>query len=224
MDTTPQSDSLQPVQPQTDTENSVQQVKKMLRAAMNGPLSQSLRDKGLKYRVIFGVEWPRLISIAQELGKNHQLAQDLWKEDIRECRLLAGLVQPVETFYPDIADIWVESMHYPEEAQYTVLSLFQHLPYASDKAFAWIADEGPMFQLCGFLVLSRLFMQGSPLMRKSEYEYLDQATIALHSKDAHVRKAAYDSLLKYSMVGEEQEALVEKALKTLDSNISNRTE
>lgn len=190
-----------------------QQVKLMLRAAMNGPLAQSMRDKGLGYRVIFGVEWPRLMTIALEIGKDHQLAQELWKEDIRECRLLAGLIQPVETFYPDIADIWLESMHYPEEAQYTVLSLFQHMPCASEKAFLWIADERPMFQLCGFLLLSRLFMKGDPLMRQSEYEYLDQAATALMSEDLQIKKAAYDSLLKYSLIGDEQEALVNKVLK-----------
>lgn len=193
-----------------------QHVKKLLRAAMNGPLAQSLRDKGLHYRLIFGVEWPRLITMAQEIGKDHQLAQDLWKENIRECRLLAGLLQPVDTFYADIADIWVESMHYPEEAQYTVMSLFQHLPYASDKAFEWIADQRPMFQLCGFLVLSRLFMKGNALMKKSEYEYLDQASAALRSTDPHVRKAAYDSLLKYSATGSEQEALVDNLLKIFE--------
>lgn len=194
----------------------IQQVKLMLRAAMNGPLAQSLREKGLNYRVIFGVEWPRLTAIAQEIGKDHKLAQDLWKENIRECRLLAGLLQPVETFYPDIADIWLESMQYPEEAQYTVLSLFQHLPYASEKAFVWIADDREMFQLCGFLLLSRLFMKGDPLMRKSEYEYLDQASTALSSHNLALRKAAYDSLLKYSATGEEQEALVDKVLNVFE--------
>lgn len=193
-------------------------VKKLLRAAMNGPLSQSLREKGLGYRLIFGVDWPRLTTIANEIGKSHQLAQDLWKEDVRECRLLAGLVQPTESFYPDIADIWVESMHYPEEAQYTVMSLFCHLPYASDRAFAWIADSRPMFQLCGFLTLSRLFMKGFPLMKKSEYEYLDQAETALQNTDLHIRKAAYDSLLKYAQTGEEQEALADRVLRTLEKN------
>lgn len=190
----------------------VQHVKRLLRAAMNGPLAQSLREKGLAYRVIFGVEWPRLAAIAAELGQSHQLAQDLWKEDIRECRLLAGLVQPVESFLPDIADIWVESMRYPEEAQYTVMSLFCRLPYASDKAFAWIADERPMFQLCGFLILSRLFMKGNALMKQSENEYLDQAQAALRHPNPHIRKAAYDSLLKYSQTGDEPEALADKIL------------
>ncbi len=199
-------------------EINVQYVKKLLRASMNGPLAQSLREKGLNYRLIFGVEWPRLISIAQELGENHQLAQDLWKEDIRECRLLAGLVQPTATFYPDIADIWVETMHYPEEAQYTVMSLFSRLPYASDKAFEWIADARPMFQLCGFLTMSRLFMAGNPLMKKSENEYLDQAAAALRSDNLHLRKSAYDSLLKYSLTGEEPSALVDKILCSLEKD------
>ena len=36
--------------------------------------------------------------------------QALWKENIRECKILAGMLQPVETFYPEIADIWVEDM------------------------------------------------------------------------------------------------------------------
>jgi len=190
----------------------------MLRAAMNGPLAQSLREKGLNYRVIFGVEWPRLMTLATEIGKDHTLAQDLWKDDVRECRLLAGLVQPVDTFYPDIADIWLESMRYPEEAQYTVLSLFQHLPYASEKAFVWIADERPMFQLCGFLLMARLFMKGAPLMKKSESEYLDQASAALGSPNTHVRKAAYDSLLKYSLINEETEVLADKVLRQIEEN------
>lgn len=189
---------------------------------MNGPLAQSLRDKGLNYRIIFGVEWPRLLTIAQEIGKDHQLAQDLWKEDIRECRLLAGLVQPVETFYSDIAEIWLESIRYPEEVQYTVISLFQHLPYASEKAFEWIAGEREMFQLCGFMLLSRLFMRGDPLMRQSEYEYLDQAMAALLGKSTLVRKAAYDSLLKYSLTGSEQEALANKQLNSFEQIVNKQ--
>lgn len=201
-------------------EVTVNEVKLMLRGAMNGPLSQSLRQKGLGYRMIYGVEWPRLMTMGAEIGKSHRLAQELWKEDIRECRLLAGLVQPVETFYPEIADIWVESMRYPEEAQYTVLSLFSRLPYASEKAFCWIASEGVMFQLCGFLLLSRLFMQGFPLMKRSESEYLDQARVAISGGDVHVRKAAYDSLLKYALTGEEQEALVDKLLKEIEKTLN----
>ena len=55
-------------------------------------------------------ELPRIKGIAAGYEKDHSLAQALWKEDIRECKILAGLLQPVESFLPDIADIWVEDI------------------------------------------------------------------------------------------------------------------
>ncbi len=50
-------------------------------------------------------------------------------------------------------------------------------------------------------------------MRRSELEYLDQATAALQSPALMVRKAARDSLLKYALTGTEQEAMVNKILR-----------
>ena len=183
---------------------------------MNGPVSQSMREKGLGYKVIFGVEWPRLMAMAQDLGKHHDLAQALWKEDIRECRLLAGLVQPVESFYPEIADIWVESMHYPEEAQYTVLSLMQYLPYASDKAFQWVASSDTMQQLCGWLILGRLFMKGGPLRQQSEDEFIDQAEAALATDNAAVRQAVRNAVMKYALIGDREQHRVGRLLALME--------
>ena len=39
-------------------------IKRSLRGVMNGPVSASMRDKGLAYKVIFGVELPRLQQMA----------------------------------------------------------------------------------------------------------------------------------------------------------------
>ena len=83
-------------------------IKTQLRLSMNGVVSQSMREKGLVYKLNFGVELPRIKGIAAGYEKDHSLAQSLWKEDIRECKILAGLLQPVESFLPEIADIWVE--------------------------------------------------------------------------------------------------------------------
>ena len=80
-------------------------IKSELRLYMNGVLAQSLRERGLRYRLIFGVELPRLKEIAARYEPDHDLAQALWKEDIRECRILAGYLQPVDSFLPEIADI-----------------------------------------------------------------------------------------------------------------------
>lgn len=190
----------------------MQLIKRDFRSLMNGTAAASLREKGLHYRLIFGVEWPQLMRLSAEIGKDHDLAQALWKEDIRECRLLAGLIQPVETFSLELADVWIETMHYPEEAQYTVLSLFQHLPHVSEAAFNWIARSEEMYRLCGWLVLARLFMKGLPLNTRSEDEFIDQAETSLQDPSLAVRVAARNAVLKYSLIGEREEQRVGKII------------
>ena len=194
------------------TTEKLQLIKRDFRSLMNGTAAASLREKGLHYRLIFGVEWPQLMRLSAEIGKDHDLAQALWKEDIRECRLLAGLIQPVETFSLELADVWIETMHYPEEAQYTVLSLFRHLPHVSEAAFNWIARSEEMYRLCGWLVLARLFMKGLPLNTRSEDEFIDQAETSLQDPSLAVRVAARNAVLKYSLIGEREEHRVGKII------------
>ena len=90
-----------------ETQEKIREIKKQFRLFMNGVVSQSMREKGLDYKLNFGIELPRLKEIAAKFEQNHEVAQALWKENIRECKILAGLLQPIDTFYPEIADIWV---------------------------------------------------------------------------------------------------------------------
>ena len=93
-----------------DIKEQLKDIKTQLRLSMNGAVSQSMREKGLLYKLNFGVELPRIKMIAEGYEKNHDLAQALWKENIRECKIMAAMLQPIDTFYPEIADIWVEDI------------------------------------------------------------------------------------------------------------------
>ena len=75
---------------------------------MNGPAFKSMQDAGINYKLNYGVELPRIKDIAAGYQKNSDFASSLWKQDVRECKILAALVQPVEEFLPDMADLWVE--------------------------------------------------------------------------------------------------------------------
>ena len=92
-------------------------VKREFRLMMNGITSQSMREKGLTYRTNFGVELPRLKAFSEELPHTTELAAALWKEQVRECRLLAPMLMPASDFEEDMADLWVEPMNFPEEAE-----------------------------------------------------------------------------------------------------------
>ena len=71
-----------------DIKEQLKDIKTQLRLSMNGAVSQSMREKGLVYKLNFGVELPRIKMIAESYEKNHDLAQDLWKEEIRDSRHL----------------------------------------------------------------------------------------------------------------------------------------
>ena len=198
-----------------ETQETIKEIKKQFRLFMNGVVSQSMREKGLDYKINFGIELPRLKEIAAKFEKNHDVAQALWKENIRECKILAGLLQPVETFYPEIADIWIEDMHYPEIAELTCMNLFQHLPYASEKAFQWMADEGEYFQFCGYMLMARLLMQGKEMSERAENEFIDQAMTTLQGEEGMVCRSASTALRRYACQQPVNARKLQKMLQTM---------
>lgn len=198
-----------------DVHETIKDIKSKFRLFMNGVISQSMREKGLGYKLNFGIEFPRIKEIAAAYEPNHEVAQALWKENIRECKILAGLLQPVDSFCPEIADIWIEDMHYPELAEYTVMNLFQRLPYASEVVFRWMADDREYFQLCGFLLMARLLMKGQKLNERAEAEFLDQAFTALEGDIVSVQKAAALALCKFALQSKDNTRKMGKPLQAL---------
>ena len=167
----------------------IKDIKKELRAAMNGILSAKMREAGAPYKLIFGVELPRLQSIASEFHPSRMLAQELWNENIRECKLLATMLMPPLEFLPEMADIWVDEISTAEVAQVFSMQLLCKESWCATVAFEWIASPVPMRQLCGFLCIARLLQQGARLQNRSIEELKDQAQSLLPNADLPLRKA-----------------------------------
>jgi len=184
-----------------DTAQRLKDIKQSFRMLMDGSIAASMRDKGHDYHLSWGVTIPRLQAMAADIGKDYDLAIALWKENIRECKILATLVMPADEVLPEVIDIWVEQIHYQEIAEQCAFNLFQHLPYAADKAFQWIADPGEMQQLCGYLTIARLFFAGKEPNERAMHEFTDQAETALHSPSLAVRKAAAGALRRFAGLG-----------------------
>ena len=160
-----------------DVKETILDVKKELRANMNGIASAAMRQSA-DYRVNFGVELPRIHNIAKEFEASHELAQALWKENVRECRILATILMPTDRFDEEICDIWVEDIKTIEIAQLFCMNLVNRLKYASSKAFEWMASDNEMTQCCGYLTLCHVLRRGE-LQERSADEFLDQASSVL---------------------------------------------
>ena len=195
------------------TEEQVKDIKQSFRLIMDGAVAQSMRNKGIDYRLNWGATLPRLREKADEIGKNYNLAIALWKEDVRECKILATMLMPPEQMLPEVVDIWMEQTTTLEIAEQAAFNLYQHLPFAGEKAYQWLASPDDLPQICGYHVLSRLFARKMEPNERGINEYIDQALSALQSPNLTLRKAALQSIIRFSELGLMYDRLTRTALK-----------
>ena len=105
-------------------EETLREIKKRFRMAMNGIVSTSMREKGMDYRINFGLTLSLIRNIAESYTPNAELAQYLWKEQIRESKMLATWLYPANEMNPDKAQQWAEEIPYPEIADICCMNLF----------------------------------------------------------------------------------------------------
>ena len=91
-----------------DIQQQVKEIKQSFRQMMDGSVAASMRTKGVDYKLNWGATLPRLREKAEEIGKNYDLAIALWKENVRECKILATMIMPPSEVLPEVIDIWME--------------------------------------------------------------------------------------------------------------------
>ena len=195
-----------------ETNEKLKAIKRSFRTVMNGVASHSMREKGVGYKLNWGVSLVHLREMAATYGKDYDLAIALWKEDIRECKILATLIMPAERLLPEVADIWLEQTTSQELAEMLAANLLKDVSYAPEIAYRWMASDSDIRQICGFCILSRLFMRGQEPNERGINEFLDQAVSALLGTSVGVRHAACNCTNRFAELGEDYEAIAKKAL------------
>lgn len=142
-----------------DITETIKQIKRSFRLYMNGTASQSMREKGVTNMLNWGISQVDLRGLAKQYTKNVELAKALWKENVRECKIMATLLMPTEDFTEAMAVEWGNSINSLEMAEISAFNLFKNLPYA-----AYLVNElilGGTFQrACAYHLLSRVLKDG----------------------------------------------------------------
>ena len=193
----------------------IKEIKLSFRQMMDGSIAQSMRDKGVNYHLNWGATLPRLRQKADEIGQNYDLAIALWKENVRECKILATMIMPADQILPEVVDIWMEQTDSIEIAEQAAFNLYQHLPYAAEKAYQWLAAPEELPQICGYHILSRLFMNKQEPNERGINEFVDQALVALQSSNVTLRKAAIQAVIRFSELGLMHQRLAHSAVKSI---------
>lgn len=103
-----------------------------------------------------GVNIPVLRKMAKEIGKNHKLAQELWKSGIHEGRLLAGFIDDFELVTEKQMESWVSDFDSWDVCDQVCLSLFDKTPFAYKKAVEWSKRKEEFVKRAGFVMMAVL--------------------------------------------------------------------
>ena len=172
-------------------------IKQSLRLSMNGIVSTHQRRQGLDYRINFGVEIPRLKAIAQEYPQDKELAEALWQDNVRECKLLAIFLMPQE-HYTNIAEKWIAETPFTEIADHLAMNILCKLPTAASDALRWVEKPEGLSRYCGYLTLTHLFRSGTTLPpdEKSSF-YRQVAGLFAAEEDSFIARCAFTALCRY---------------------------
>lgn len=180
----------------------IRNIKKELRLFMNGVTSAQQRRLGMEYNIIFGVSIPHLKEIAGKFPKDEEVARTLWKENIRESKLLAIMLLP-EKCYNDVAEQWIGECRYRENADHLAHNILCRLPDAVRKALGWINSQENFHHYCGYQTLSHLFRAGRTL--NPEQEKMFFSTVKRHlATQQNCKAQALNALTLYCSDDEEK--------------------
>ncbi len=173
----------------------IRNIRTDLRLAMNGVVSSSMRDKGVDYKMNFGVDVPRIKGIAEKYEPNAALAKELWQIDVRELKILSTMLYPLDEFKEENANEWAHDIPNQEIREHLCRNLLQELPYADVLVQKWTASADASLRLTGYWLYVRLMLiQADVLQRIGQLPIIEKALVDIHAQDGLMHTAALNVL------------------------------
>ena len=111
---------------------------------------------GITSTRVFGVSMAEMRPLARRLGRNHQLASDLWASGWHEARILASLVDDPDTVTRRQMEQWVRDFDNWAVCDSVCLNLFDRTPYAWATVERWVARPAEFQRRAGFALIAAL--------------------------------------------------------------------
>ena len=103
-----------------------------------------------------GVSVPDMRKIAKEVGKDHQLALELWDTGIPEAMIVAGMVAEPDKLTEEQMEDWVVDINSWDICDQVCMNLFEKSPYAEQKIFEWSAREEEFVKRTAYALIACL--------------------------------------------------------------------
>lgn len=109
---------------------------------------------GIVAKHAFGVPMNKIQAVAKDLGRDHTLAEALWKTGNYEARLLASFVGEPQRVTPALMDRWCRDFENWGVCDTICFHLFDRTPHAFAKVRQWADESGEFQKRAAFALLA----------------------------------------------------------------------
>lgn len=137
-------------------EKEFQSVLAEIKSRRNGDVAESMQQKGILYKMNWGVSVMDLREIASAYRPGHLLALKLWNKGWRESMILATLLDDPKAVTEEQIDFWTKSFENTEITEQAVANLWVKTPFAYVKALEWCRGKKHIVRFTGLQLMGRL--------------------------------------------------------------------
>ncbi len=199
-------------------EKELEWVLAQVRLYMNGATSAQMEERGIKYRINYGVSIPHLKQLAKRIPVSYELAERLWFMEIRETMILAAIIVPEDTMSLERCLEWSEKVINVDILERSAMFLWSRIALSEVCAFRWLNESSGIKKALAFYTIGRMVQLKGPTDTYSISGIIKMLSVT--EGDIYVLKAASFLMRTLLRAGES----IEDSLKLFISGLVESTD
>lgn len=136
-----------------------------------------------------GVSVPDMRKISKSIGKNHQLALDLWDTGVPEAMIVAGMIADPDALTEQEMEDWVVDINSWDICDQVCMNLFEKTPLADKKIHDWSTRDEEFVKRAAYALIACLAWHDKEAGDEEFIEYFPIISAGATDERNFVKKA-----------------------------------
>jgi len=176
-----------------ETEKKFQQIISLIKLHKSGEVADLMNQKGIKYKINWGVSIIELREIAKQFDPDHLLALKLWNKQWRETMIFATLIDEPKKVTEEQIDFWTKTFENTEIAEQASANLWVNTKFAFVKAMEWCRGKKHIIRYTGIHLIGRLALTDKSAIDEMFDPFFEE--LPTLSKDSTLNTVFYRTIL-----------------------------
>jgi 3-methyladenine DNA glycosylase AlkD len=143
---------------------------------------------GIVGKKLLGITTVQLRAIANRIGRNHELAEELWSSGIFEARILTAFVAEPARVTRRQANSWAKDFECWADCDGMCIHLFRKTPFAHELVVAWSSRREELVKRAGFTMMATLAVHDKAASNEVFCSYLRRVAEEASDERHNVKK------------------------------------